>query len=290
MSGSAEPYDLQFSTVEPAPASAGASPAAVPSGAVATVAAAPVCVGCKQAIAQTYYAVGDKVICPRCQQQLTAGPAGGSKFGRLAKATALGLAGAIVGTLIWFAVRHITGYEIGLIAVVVGLIVGGAVRAGSGGRGGRGYQILAVLLTYFAISANYMPDLIQGFVQKYKEDKAAVHSVAGTTSTAAAPKTESTDTTDSPDATSSGTAQPARRPPSLGRALVALVLLIGLSAVLMLVVPILVGIHSPIGLLIMGFALYEAWKINARRRLAISGPYSLGVTGGPAVSPVGTGI
>ena len=38
-----------------------------------------------------------------------------------------------------------------LIAIVVGLFVGRAVRWGSGGRGGRLYQGLAVVLTYLAI-------------------------------------------------------------------------------------------------------------------------------------------
>ena len=52
-----------------------------------------------------------------------------------------------------------TGYEIGLIAIQVGFLVGGAVRAGSEGRGGRGYQVLAVLLIYISICANYMPDI-----------------------------------------------------------------------------------------------------------------------------------
>lgn len=242
------------------------------------------CAGCKQPIGQTYYAVGDKLVCPRCQQQLTGGAAAGSKYGRLAKATALGLGGAIVGTLIWYAVRRVTGYEIGLIAVVVGLVVGGAVRAGSGGRGGPGYQVLAILLTYFAISANYMPDLIQGFVERYKNDKTVVHSAPG----AARHQATGAGISTSPDATGSGAAaQPARTPPNLGRAIVAVGILIGLALVLMLVVPVLVGIHNPIGLLIMAFALYEAWKINARRKLPISGPYSLGATG-PAVSPVGT--
>ena len=48
-----------------------------------------------------------------------------------------------------------TGYEIGLVAIVVGLLVGGAVRKGSGARGGWFYQLMAVALTYAAISGSY---------------------------------------------------------------------------------------------------------------------------------------
>ncbi len=36
------------------------------------------------------------------------------------------------------------------------------------------------------------------------------------------------------------------------------------------------GIHNPIGLLIVGFALWEAWKINKRVPLVFSGPFAVG--------------
>ena len=64
-------------------------------------------------------------------------------------------------------------FEIGLIAIVVGLMVGVAVRKGSKGRGGWFYQTLAVVLTYGCICAQYMPDIVQGFVQHVRESKAA---------------------------------------------------------------------------------------------------------------------
>src|SRR5207245_910442 len=41
--------------------------------------------------------------------------------------------------------------EFGLVAVVVGVLVGGAVRKGSNGRGGWRYQLLAMFLTYSAV-------------------------------------------------------------------------------------------------------------------------------------------
>jgi hypothetical protein len=36
------------------------------------------------------------------------------------------------------------------------------------------------------------------------------------------------------------------------------------------------GAQSVIGLLIIGFALWEAWKFTAHRPLPISGPYHMG--------------
>ena len=85
----------------------------------------------------------------------------------------MGLLAGLAGAALWYAVRRTTGFEIGLIAIVVGLMVGVAVRKGSKGRGGWFYQTLAVVLTYGCICAQYMPDIVQGFVQHVRESKAA---------------------------------------------------------------------------------------------------------------------
>jgi len=37
--------------------------------------------------------------------------------------------------------------------------------------------------------------------------------------------------------------------------------------------PIMIGITSPLHLLIAGFALYEAWKLNRGVALQVAGPY-----------------
>src|SRR2546422_11725279 len=55
-----------------------------------------------------------------------------------------------LGAGLYFGIEATTGYELGLVAVVVGLMVGGAVRKGSNGRGGWRYQALAMFLTYCA--------------------------------------------------------------------------------------------------------------------------------------------
>ena len=64
--------------------------------------------------------------------------------------------------------------------------------------------------------------------------------------------------------------QPER--PSAGQLAVVLVVVLGIA----LSLPIIVGFQQPIGLLIVGFALYEAWKINRRVPLAITGPHPIG--------------
>jgi hypothetical protein len=77
----------------------------------------------------------------------------GSRVGRGLKAFVFGTIGAVLGAILYYAIIRITGWNIGLVAVVVGLMIGGAVKAGSGNRGGRFYQFLAVFLTYSAMAS-----------------------------------------------------------------------------------------------------------------------------------------
>jgi hypothetical protein len=68
----------------------------------------------------------------------------------------------------------------------------------------------------------------------------------------------------------------------------------GLVAVMVLflslcyALPILEGFQQPIGLLIVGFALWEAWKLNKRVPLVFNGPFEAGRTpAGDDLSPGG---
>ena len=94
---------------------------------------------------------------------------GGSRLGRAFKALLLGSIAAAVGAVIYYAITQITGLNLALVAVVVGLMVGGAVKAGSGHRGGRFYQLLAVLLTYTAIAAMYLPATVELMSEWFRE-------------------------------------------------------------------------------------------------------------------------
>src|SRR3989475_2456381 len=114
-------------------------------------AASLTCAVCSQAIATSYYEVNGNVTCQRCRSQTLAGWNRGSPGGRFAKALGLGLGAAVVGAGIYFGIAALTGYEFGLVAIVVGVLVGGAGRKGWTGRAGRRYQLLAMFLTYTAV-------------------------------------------------------------------------------------------------------------------------------------------
>ena len=250
--GSVSP-PLQFDTAQPI---AGA-PAAAPM----------VCTNCKQAVSTEYYEAGGQVICANCRTVIGAALAVAAGKERFILATVYGGAAALVGALIWWGVRAATGYEIGLVAVAVGLLVGFAVRAGSQGRGGRRFQVLAVALTYLSITLNYVPLVIKGLgEQAAKKDAQSAAAADGA----------------DPSAAPSGDGKPAtpaqtKAAPTVWSLIVFVGLVVGIAAA----APFLAGSSNVIGILIIGFALWEAWKVNRGVKLAINGPFRIGTPGPP---------
>jgi hypothetical protein len=127
------------------------------------VSSAATCAQCSQAISSLYYELAGRTVCETCKQGIVEALHGGSKLARFFRAAVAGLLVAAVCSAGWWAVTKLTGYEIGLIAIIVGAAVGLAVRKGSAGRGGWVYQGLAILLSYLAITASYVPDVINEY-------------------------------------------------------------------------------------------------------------------------------
>ncbi len=117
------------------------------------------CGYCKNAVSGEYFLVGGSTWCPACRWALDSPEReSGSPMGRMATATAYGLVAAAVGMGLYFGIRWVTGgWEFSLIAIAIGWLVGKAVLAGSANRGGIGYQLMAVILTYCSIVSSYMP-------------------------------------------------------------------------------------------------------------------------------------
>ena len=67
------------------------------------------------------------------------------------RALLFGAAAAVVGS-VGYALFSLTGFMVSIVAVGIGWLVAKSMMTGSGGRGGRPYQVAAVLLTYFAVS------------------------------------------------------------------------------------------------------------------------------------------
>jgi len=214
------------------------------------------CTACGVPIGETYFTANSKVLCPRCRDRLAAEQTEGSCVGRLIKATALGLFAAGVGAGVWYAVREVTHLEIGLIAIVVGLVVGSAVRHGAGGRGGRVYQVLAVLLTYVAIVSANAPYVWTGMKLGLAEQVAERMNEQTPGSTVTADSAEVRDKVDE----------------AMGQ-LPAYVW--AYMAWTVAQTPFLEGWSNIIGLLIILFGLQQAWRIAGAAAIEVAGPFSV---------------
>ena len=116
-----------------------------------------ICAGCHAAIHDSYYTSGGRLICTNCADRILARKPPEPDAQDLLRAALYGAGAALLGTIVYFAVLALSGYEIGLIAVGVGWLVGRAVRKGGNGCGGWKLQTLAVGLTYCSIVGSYVP-------------------------------------------------------------------------------------------------------------------------------------
>jgi hypothetical protein len=123
------------------------------------------CRSCKQPIPDAYYEVNGLILCDRCRQAFLASfqrPKGG--VFRFLKASVFGFGGALAGAAITYGVCMFTkGGMRGILSILVGWMVGKAVRQGSEMRGGWQYQLLAVALVYSAMSWSFVPLLIEQY-------------------------------------------------------------------------------------------------------------------------------
>lgn len=120
------------------------------------------CTACMQTMRDVYYEIGGSVVCEHCRERMESRRRTSDPAALVLRAAGYGAVGALIGAAIHGAFRAITGFDVGLLALFVGFIVGRAVQLGTGGRGGTRYQLLAVGLTYLAVGASYLPLARQG--------------------------------------------------------------------------------------------------------------------------------
>jgi hypothetical protein len=200
------------------------------------------CEACKQLITGGHYQVNNHVICPGCAAKIQAGRQVQRPVPWV-RLVIFGAGAALAGSIL-YAIPLAMGFQIGIVALVVGWMVGKAIRHGSYGTGGRAQQVLAVVLTYFAISASIVPALVfmgvkQGAARAAQKKPPEV--------------------------------QPVKPMPSAGKMAAGVALLVIVSPFLQLK-------SSPIGGLISLFILFiglqRAWVLTARHEIIVTGPYS----------------
>lgn len=259
------------------------------------------CQGCRIAIADSFFEVDGKVHCAHCTQEIQESLHGGSRAERVLKAVLWGSLAAALGAGLWYGVRAATNLEIGLVSILIGLGVGAAVRSGCKGRGGPFYQGLAVSLTYTAVALTYVPGVLESMLPPIKPSFQS-------TETPGRPKTglpndfplPNTDFSPEPGEERAAIAEKAARrrlkagapqpSHSAGKALLELFQYGAVVLGLAYAAPFLSGAENLMGILIIGFGLWEAWRLNKRRKVSIDGPHKVGDSSAHAQGPSrGTG-
>jgi hypothetical protein len=212
------------------------------------------CAACKQPLTAQYYRVNGKMACPSCTERLQRTLPQDSHAAYV-RGILFGVGAAILGMIFYAGFTILTGLYVGYVSLAVGWFVAKAIMLGSKGIGGRRYQILAVLLTYAAVSLAAVPIAISAYVKaKDKISTAQTQKQSTAADQAAHPE-------QSPDAPAENS-----RAAALGR-----LLLLGLaSPFLELQDP----LHGAIGLLILFVGIRIAWRMTQNSRSAdIQGPY-----------------
>jgi len=206
------------------------------------------CKRCGQTIRDSYYRIKSDMVCAQCAEK--------AKFDlpkdshtAFTRAVLCGIGGAIVGMIIYATFAIVTGLVIGYLALAVGFIVAKAMMLGSQGLGGRRYQIVAVILTYAAVSMAAIP---VGISEIIKHRDAAHQPQAARTY----------DPTQDAVAPAQDDSQPApRKPMGVGAAIVGL-LLLGLASPIIEVYQ-APGYSSLIGIVILLVGIRIAWRMTA---------------------------
>lgn len=208
------------------------------------------CTSCTQLLSGEYYRVNGSVVCPTCKERLSDFVSARPSTREIFRGLLWGLGGSALGLLLYYLVS-LTGYQLSLVAIAVGFIVGKAVHMGANGRTGRRLQMIAVVLTYFSICGSLVPLMMTEIAQgKVKLDGG--------------------------DAQSKTKAAAQQKPTPVRRA-IGLTLGVVVLFAISLASPVLNG-FDPIGWLILGIGLWEAWRINRRPVAVFDGPF-----GTPAV-------
>ena len=205
---------------------------------------------CNVVLAESFYQIQGVDVCGDCAAARRTGQELPDSRQKFLRALLYGSGAALLGWAGWSAVEIVTGFQIGLLAIGVGWLVGTAIRKGTEGHTSRKYQIMAVVLTYLAISMSFVPILINDLIKKPNP--------------AAEQKQASPEVTVRPEG-----------PLTAGGLVLALGMLVGLA----LISPVLGAFFNfPMGLIgvfIVFLALQRAWQLTQPDDAVITGPFAI---------------
>jgi len=224
------------------------------------------CAACQTSIETEYYDVNGNIFCSRCRTAVESAAETPRGIVPVIVSGVFGLGAGVIGAIIYYAVMAIAHLEIGIVAILIGYMVGYAVRKGARGRGGRRFQVLAVALTYASVALAYTPIVVKQAIDANRQKASA-----------------STTIRNSNDVATTDRSRAATTKPSAGGFLLGFVFLSAFIAAL----PVLVVVGSfPSGLIsafIIFIGMKQAWRMTGAPWLQILGPYRVGAA--PASAP-----
>ena len=239
---------------------------------------ASACAQCATPITDRYFTLGSHVLCEPCHLAFRDAKAPGNAASRFFGAAMLGTVAAAIGCALWMVVTELTGYEIGLIAIVVGYIVGMTVHVGARRVGGLVYQLLAVFLTYTAIVMTYVPMIANELMasEDFQREADSVRSESWAEEGSPDQATRTVEREESADQAADAVEGESPDVPVTDSDESAA--LAWFTAVpIAYAIPFLMDFENVIGILIIGFALWQAFRMNARAKIELQGPFRLEV-------------
>ena len=88
------------------------------------------CSACHRALSESDFDVNGQPVCESCCRQLEQHAETPRQWRTFARATLLGFIGAVIGAILYYAVIAITNFEIGIVAIAIGYMVGYGIRMG----------------------------------------------------------------------------------------------------------------------------------------------------------------
>jgi hypothetical protein len=194
------------------------------------------CGYCKKPLSTQYWQISRRPACAECRSVVEREVDASMSRARFISAFQYGVLAAAAGSVAWIIISKVTGYEIGIVAIGIGYLVGKAVRKGAGGFGGTRYQVLAMFLTYSAIALASLPAIFEAIRHSHSSGASAAPTHVG-----------------------------------LAGMLEAWATLIAFAYAS----PFLGGMQNIMGLFIIGIGLYEAWKLTRAIPLNVLGPFPI---------------
>jgi hypothetical protein len=222
------------------------------------------CKVCRQPITGIYFRTDRAILCGSCAERVRR-EAPQDSHAAFVRGLLFGLGGFMLAFIAYSAIGILLqGWTIGYLSLAVGWIVGKAMMMGSRGVGGRRYQLIAVLLTYAAVSIAAIPITLVAM----RSDSTPATRTETQTSRNSSPETQSAEQQATPTPTSDGQEHHMNFMAALGT-----LALIGLASPFYGLQD---GFNGVLMLIILFVGMRFAWRMTAgRASIVISGPFEL---------------